>query len=42
MNAYIKSIGTQNRNELQEAQESYQKEITADIEDLLTNDLLTE
>jgi hypothetical protein len=33
MNGYIKSIGTQNTNELHE---DYQREINIDLDDLLT------
>lgn len=36
MNGYIKSIGTQNTNELHEDPEDYQREINIDLDDLLT------
>ena len=38
MNGYIKSIGTQNANELHEDPEDYQREINVDLDDLLTID----
>lgn len=42
MNGYIISIGTQNSNELNEDQKVYQREMNADSDNLLTNDLMTE
>jgi four helix bundle protein len=42
MNGYIKSIGTHSKNELHEDLEIYQNEMKTDIENLLTNDLMTE
>lgn len=42
MNGYIKSIGTNNENELNEDLKIYQNDMTADIESLLTNDLMTD
>lgn len=38
MSGYIKSIGTQNTNELHEDPEDYQREINIDLDDLLTID----
>lgn len=42
MNGYIKSIGTQNTNELHEDAEVYQREMNGNFDNLLTNDLMTE
>ena len=42
MNGYIKSIGTQKANELHEDAEVYPRKMKADLDDLLTNDLMTE
>jgi len=41
MNGYIKSIGTDNSNELHEEAEVYLTEMNSDLDNLLTNDLLT-
>ncbi|MDQ6755755.1 MAG: four helix bundle protein [Bacteroidota bacterium] len=41
MNAYIKSIGTQNANELHDDAEVYQRKMMTDLDDLLTNDPMT-
>ncbi len=41
MNGYIKSIGNHNSNELNEGTETYQKNTDQDLDNLLTNDLMT-
>ena len=42
MNGYIKSIGTENSNEIHEEAEAYLTEMNFDLDNLLTNDLMTE
>lgn len=42
MNGYLKSIGTQNSNELHEDPEVYLKEMNADLDSLMTYDQMTD
>ncbi|HUS03224.1 MAG TPA: four helix bundle protein [Chitinophagaceae bacterium] len=42
MNGYIKSIGAQNSGQLHEESEVYLTKMALNLDDLLTNDLLTE